>query len=100
MRVFLKKFIPFIGLLFVINSCSVNKNIRSNNTPSQTSSVGIQKHIHTSQPINFKTGADNFENYIPLLKDKKVGVVSNQTGILTNRTHLVDFLIANQINVL
>jgi uncharacterized protein YbbC (DUF1343 family) len=100
MRFFLKKSIPFIGLLFVINSCSVNKNIRSNNTPSQTSSVGIQKHIHTSQPINFKTGADNFENYIPLLKDKKVGVVSNQTGILTNRTHLVDFLIANQINVL
>ena len=100
MRFFLKKSIPFIGLLFVINSCSVNKNIRSNNTPSQTSSVGIQKHIHTSQPINFKTGADNFENYIPLLKDKKVGVVSNQTGILTNRTHLVDFLITNQINVL
>jgi uncharacterized protein YbbC (DUF1343 family) len=100
MRVFLKKFIPFIGLLFIITSCSVNKNIQSNNTPSQTSSVGIQKHIRPSQPINFKTGADNFENYIPLLKDKKVGVVSNQTGILTNRTHLVDFLITNQINVL
>ena len=100
MRFFLKKSIPFIGLLFVITSCSVNKNIRSNNTPSQTSSVGIQKHIRPSQPINFKTGADNFENYIPLLKDKKVGVVSNQTGILTNRTHLVDFLITNQINVL
>jgi len=99
MTVFLKKSIPFIGLLFIITSCSVNKNIQSNNTPSQTSSVGIQKHIRPSQPINFKTGADNYENYLPLLKDKKVGVVSNQTGILTSKTHLVDFLVANAIDV-
>ena len=28
-----------------------------------------------------------------------MGVVSNQTGVLTNKTHLVDFLLANAINV-
>lgn len=51
------------------------------------------------QPLGFKTGADNFESYLPLLKDKKVGVVSNQTGVLTNKIHLVDFLVANKVNV-
>jgi uncharacterized protein YbbC (DUF1343 family) len=55
--------------------------------------------FNRSQPSGFKTGADNFENYLPLLKDKKVGVVSNQTGLLTNRTHLVDFLVANTITI-
>lgn len=46
-----------------------------------------------------KTGADNFEKYLPLLKDKKVGIVTNQTGILTNKTHLVDFLLEKNIAI-
>ena len=29
------------------------------------------------------TGAENFEEYLPLLKEKKVGVVTNQTGIVS-----------------
>lgn len=99
MTVFFKKSIPFVGLLFIITSCSVNKNIQSKNTTLNPTTTGTQKQIRLSQPINFKTGADNFENYLPLLKDKKVGVVSNQTGVLTNKTHLVDFLLANAINV-
>jgi uncharacterized protein YbbC (DUF1343 family) len=53
------------------------------------------------QPIynNPKTGADNSTTYLPLLKDKKVGIVTNQTGILSNKTHLVDFLLEQKINV-
>jgi uncharacterized protein YbbC (DUF1343 family) len=47
-----------------------------------------------------KTGADNFDAYIPLLKNKKIGIVTNQTGILTNKTHLVDFLLEKKINLL
>lgn len=46
-----------------------------------------------------KTGADNFEKYIPLLKGKKVGIVTNQTGILSNKTHLIDFLLEKKIAV-
>lgn len=49
--------------------------------------------------LDFKTGADNFEKYIPLLENKKVGIVTNQSGILTNKTHLVDFLLTKKINV-
>lgn len=74
------------------------------------------------------TGADNKEAYLPLLKDKKVGVLTNQTGIVKDidsrkghemrksdidnqiemneffeakieLKHLVDFLIENEVNV-
>lgn len=100
MTVFFKKSISFIGLLYIITSCSVNKNIQSKNTTSHPTVTGTQNHIRPSQSIEFKTGADNYKSYLALLKDKKVSVVSNQTGLLTNRTHLVDFLVSNQINVI
>ncbi|AOC95864.1 hypothetical protein BB050_02769 [Flavobacterium anhuiense] len=59
------------------------------------------KH-HNSEELNYaviKTGADNYEKYLPLLKDKKVGIVTNQTGILSNKTHVVDFLLEKKIAV-
>ena len=46
-----------------------------------------------------QTGADNYKTYLPLLKDKKIGIVTNQTGILSNKTHLVDFLLEQKINL-
>jgi uncharacterized protein YbbC (DUF1343 family) len=46
-----------------------------------------------------KIGADNFSNYLPILQNKKIGVTTNQTGILSNKTHLVDFLIENNIQI-
>ncbi|MBG6112072.1 uncharacterized protein YbbC (DUF1343 family) [Flavobacterium sp. CG_9.10] len=48
---------------------------------------------------DIKTGADNFDTYLPLLKDKKIGIVTNQTGILSNKTHLVDFLLGKDIAI-
>src|SRR5690606_27818466 len=47
------------------------------------------------------TGADQAEIYLPLLKNKKVGLVVNQTSILTqnNNTHLVDFLLKQGITI-
>lgn len=47
----------------------------------------------------FKAGADRSELYLPLLKDKNIAVVTNQTGLLVNKTHLVDFLIKNNIKI-
>lgn len=49
--------------------------------------------------IQFKTGADQPEKYLPLLKDKVVAVVTNQTGLLEDKTHLVDFLVQNQVKI-
>ncbi len=42
--------------------------------------------------------ADRSEQYLPLLKDKRVGVVVNHTSLVGER-HLVDFLLANTITV-
>lgn len=47
----------------------------------------------------FKTGADRPELYLPLLKNKTVAVVTNQTGLMKDRTFLVDFLVQNNIKI-
>lgn len=47
----------------------------------------------------FAVGADNFEGYAKLLKNKNVGVVTNQTGILSDGTNLIDFLISKEVDV-
>ena len=39
--------------------------------------------ITVNTPPEIKTGAENYDAYLPLLKDKKVGVVTNQTGVLS-----------------
>lgn len=53
--------------------------------------------IHNTTEI--KAGADNIESYLPLLKNKKIGVVTNQTGILSDKTHLVDFLLSKNCKI-
>jgi uncharacterized protein YbbC (DUF1343 family) len=45
------------------------------------------------------TGAENIEAYFPIIQDKKVGIVTNQSGILSDKTHLVDFLLARKIDL-
>lgn len=37
-------------------------------------------------------GADNFDGFAMLLKEKKVGIVTNQSGLRTDSLHLVDYL--------
>ncbi|PBJ05015.1 exo-beta-N-acetylmuramidase NamZ domain-containing protein [Flavobacterium sp. ACN6] len=82
----LKKF-TFILFLIVSNASNAN------------SSAEIITNKINGISNEIKTGADNFEKYIPLLKDKKVGIVTNQTGILSNKKHLVDFLLEKKINI-
>ena len=48
---------------------------------------------------NIKTGAENYEKYLPLLKGKNVGIVTNQTGIVDEKTHLVDFLLSKNVKI-
>lgn len=47
----------------------------------------------------FKTGADRPELYLPLLKNKTIGIVTNQTGLLKDKTFLVDFLVKNNVQI-
>ncbi|MFH7005156.1 exo-beta-N-acetylmuramidase NamZ family protein [Flavobacterium bizetiae] len=70
-------------------------------TPSYSNSFQktAKNNIHQIKTSTIKTGADNYEKYLPLLKDKKVGIVTNQTGILSDKTHLVDFLLEKKVAV-
>lgn len=47
----------------------------------------------------FRNGADRPELYLPLLKDRTIAVVTNQTGLLQDRTFLVDFLVKNNVKI-
>lgn len=49
-------------------------------------------------PENLILGASRTGLYFPLLKDKRVGVVVNQTSVIDS-VHLVDFLISQNMNV-
>lgn len=45
------------------------------------------------------TGAQSVEEYLPLLKGKRVCILSNQTGMVTETTHVLDTLISLGVNV-
>ena len=46
-----------------------------------------------------KTGAENYGKYLPLLKGKNIGVVTNKTSTINGKTHLVDFLLAKNVKI-
>ena len=47
--------------------------------------------VHQPEKAVIKTGADQTEKYLPLLKGKRIGILGNQTSVIGN-THLVDTL--------
>ncbi len=115
-----KKFMKFIltsflTILFVLVSCGTQKKQikQPEITNNEVVAVSVPK---VAQIIKFDsvatkiaTGAENFLEYLPLLKDKKVGIVTNQTGILIYENpdtakietiNIVDFLVGSNINLL
>ncbi len=98
---------------FILISCKSTKPINY--------SVPIETTIKSnSKTVKFLTGADNDSSYLPILINKKIGIVTNQTGIVSvienseskNNTKTgsdeaikvvelstVDFLIKNNINL-
>lgn len=59
-----------------------------------TQSVLEPKESYTA----IKTGAESFADYLPLIKEKSVAVVANQTSMIGN-SHLIDTLISMEINI-
>lgn len=115
------KNIPAIFVLTVILlscSSSINKKQGLDQSKSKDSALIITEDTKeaalpdkATEIHSIKTGADNYESYLPIIKDKKIGVVTNQSGIVlieesptspTNtkkQIHLVDFLLDKKINV-
>ncbi len=47
------------------------------------------------------TGAERFEQYLPFIRGKRVGMVVNHTSVVgTEQTHLLDTLLKQNINVI
>ena len=117
MKHIFKGFLIIITFIILSNSCgnSLIKATKNEKTQDLTLKAEIPDTL-------IKTGADNFEIYLPLLKDKSVGVVTNQSGMInylniTPPIHaadpknsrdikaevvnisIVDFLISKKINL-
>ena len=83
----------------MVSCSSSGKNIENREKKIETSSEKPNQGI--------QTGAENYTAYLPLLKDKKVGIVTNQTGVLNYYSpeetqvnlNIVDFLLAKKINL-
>ncbi len=90
---FFRKSLSFIFLTMISTSCSASKTDTRENVKSELEKV----EQYPNKEI--KTGADNYNNYLPLLKEKKIGIVTNQTGILSNKMHVVDFLLEKKIAI-
>jgi Uncharacterized protein conserved in bacteria len=56
------------------------------------------QQIKESDKTDIVTGAQQLEEYLPMLKGKRVGLVANQTS-LVGRVHLVDTLIKEGVNI-
>lgn len=54
--------------------------------------------LNSSNAAPIKTGAEQTEKYLPLLKGKRVAIVANQTSII-GKTSLVDSLKSLQVNI-
>lgn len=85
----------FIGLFISLSSCHPIKN-------EQNTNERVVSYDTINEIIPIKVGAENTLAYLPLLKNKKVGVLTNQTSVMQidgKQTHLVDFLIAEKVNL-
>ena len=91
MNTLFKISLNFILLTIILTSCSAREK-----SIGKKDKYDLEK---TDDKTAIITGADNYNNYLPLLKDKKIGVVTNQTGILSNKTHLIDFLLEKNIAI-
>jgi len=83
----------FIFLIIISTSCSGRKTVKTGNIKSD-----LEK-ADANLKIGIQTGADNYGTYLSLLKNKKIGIVTNQTGILSNKMNIVDFLLLKNIAI-
>lgn len=76
------------------------------NEPVITPSATTEEHLEVQDkaPLEIITGANRLSVYLPLLKNKKIGLVGNQSSVIfdkdkTSYTHLVDSLLSLHVNL-
>ena len=95
----IKDLVLIMLMIFGLQSCTTQKN-NANPTPEPVKTVELTLEKPKNKEENcFKNAADRPELYLPLLKNKTVAIVANQTSLLADKTHLVDFLVQNNIKI-
>ena len=95
----------FLTLLLLVSCGNTTQNPTFVKESTETSNVVSTKISEPLEPIT--VGANRTSLYFPILKDKKVGVVTNKSGLIftsdqhhkNQSVHLVDSLRAAKINV-
>lgn len=82
-----------VFFLFILVLCSTSCQSKPNNT---TSAIVPISEIDTI--LEVRVGATATDEYYPLLKGKRVAIMSNHTGMIGDQ-HILDVLIADSINV-
>lgn len=78
----------FVCVLFVLSG-----NANAGNEVSYAAAIQVTEDI--------VPGADQLTRYLPLLRNRKVGLMGNQTSVVgPSQSHLVDVLLENDINLL
>ncbi len=95
MKYFIKLGFLILVSILISASCGIFSTKQEVKKKSEVKKIETQKNALTE----IKLGADNYITYLPLLKDKKIGIITNQSGLLSNKIHIVDFLLENKIAV-
>ncbi len=79
-----------VALLSLYGIASAQDNNRIESFP------GEEEIVYATDII---TGAQSVNEYLPLLKGKRVALLSNHTGMVTEKRHVVDTLVSSGVNV-
>ncbi|OYU79775.1 MAG: hypothetical protein CFE23_12220 [Flavobacterium sp. BFFFF1] len=98
-----KYFILLVFCVFIL-SCKpaqavTHPVIIGNPVIAKNSDAGKVTVILNPNAVKFATGSDNFESFSYLLENKRVGIVTNQSGLLADQSHIVDFLVQKNVNL-
>jgi uncharacterized protein YbbC (DUF1343 family) len=100
---FKNTFLFILILLFSFGCSSVKKSkVKNQKSKVESRKSKALEPETSSQKIKnlaLKTGAENYKEYLPLLTNKKIGIVTNPTGIVESKKHLVDFLLDNKVDL-
>ena len=96
----IKRLLKSTFLFFLIGILSCGNTNSQSEKATESVSENNRSNPKTTEII---TGANRTEEYLPLLKDKTIGVAGNQTSIIKTEkgeyTHLVDSLLSLNIKV-
>jgi len=89
-------FFIVLACLFSLGSCQSQKNETQNTTNLLINEVSVV------QEKSIVVGANQLNSYLSLLKNKRIGVVANQTSVIfkeNSYTHIVDSLVSLNIDI-